>query len=111
MLLLRCLCRQTEAVHRRLHWPRLRSRASFSPTDSLQHAGFGSLAQSHALLKQLLLLLRLGSRREAVRGPLLDALLAYLQACRSPRIAHASADLFQAAISGRPAEPATLLPL
>ena len=74
----------------------------------LQHAGFGSLAQSHALLKQLLLLLRLGSKREAVRGPLLDALLAYLQACRGPRIVHASADLFQAAISGQTAAPATL---
>ena len=64
------------------------------------HAGFGSQVQSHALLKQLLLLLRLGSKREAVRGPLLDALLSYLQACRGPRIAHASVDLFQAAMSG-----------
>ena len=63
-------------------------------------AGLGSQAQSHALLRQLLLLLRLGSKREAVRSPLLDALLSYLQACRGPRIAHASADLFQAAISG-----------
>ena len=63
-------------------------------------AGFGSQAQTHALLRQLLLLLRLGSKREAVRGPLLDALLSYLQACRGPRIAHASADLFQAAIAG-----------
>ena len=62
-------------------------------------------------MKQLLLLLRLGSKREAVRGPLLDALLAYLQACRCPRIAHASADLFQAAISGRPSDPAAPLPL
>ena len=62
--------------------------------------GFGSQAQTHALLRQLLLLLRLGSKREAVRAPLLDALLSYLQACRGPRIAHASADLFQAAISG-----------
>ena len=63
-------------------------------------AGFGSQAQTHALLKQLLLLLRLGSKRDAVRAPLLDALLFYLQACRGPRIAHASADLFQAALSG-----------
>ena len=62
-------------------------------------------------MKRLLLLLRLGSKREAVRGPLLDALLAYLQACRGPRIAHASADLFQAAISGWPAALTTLLPL
>ena len=62
-------------------------------------------------MKQLLLLLRLGSKREAVRGPLLDALLAYLQACRGPRIAHASADLFQAAISGQISDPATLHPL
>ncbi len=35
-----------------------------------------------------------------MRAPLLDALLSYLQACRGPRIAHASADLFQAALSG-----------
>ena len=67
---------------------------------TLWRPGFGSQAQSHALLKQLLRLLRMGNKREAVRGPLLDALLSYLQACRGPRIAHASADLFQAAISG-----------
>ena len=63
-------------------------------------AGFGSQARSHALLKQLLALLRLGAKREAIRAPLLNTLLAYLQACRGPRIAHASADLFQAALSG-----------
>lgn len=63
-------------------------------------AGFGSQARSHALLKQLLALLRLGAKREAIRAPLLNALLAYLQACRGPRIAHASADLFQVALSG-----------
>ena len=72
----------------------------FPGFSALHCAGFGSQAQTHGLLKQLLLLLRLGSKRDAVRAPLLDALLSYLQACRGPRIAHASADLFQAALSG-----------
>ncbi|CAK0757624.1 hypothetical protein CVIRNUC_002556 [Coccomyxa viridis] len=90
------LCQVVRVLVVRLQQQALRWTAGAAP----HRTGFGSLAQSHALLKQLLLLLRLGSKREAVRGPLLDALLAYLQACRGPRIAHASADLFQAAISG-----------
>ncbi len=68
------------------------------------HLGCAALrlpAQCHVILRQLLELLRKGQKTEAVRIPLLGALLAYLQATRAPRLAHAPPSLFQTLLQGK----------
>ena len=57
-------------------------------------------AKSHAILKQLLGLLREAQKSEPILIPLLGALLTYLQATRAPRLAHAPPSLFQAVLQG-----------
>jgi hypothetical protein len=54
----------------------------------------------HAILKQLLQLLREAQKSEPVLTPLLGGLLTYLQATRAPRLAHAPPSLFQALLQG-----------